>query len=214
MKFLCTDCDTAMKFKDVTRPEQGSVTALFECPDCFTEIAMFLNPSETQMLKSLDLKLGGTNEAAQPMQLVRSQLETTRENRCLTNFPPETSSSETAEGGKCPFTGVISDAFQEESEPAEPTGPAWTAEALERLERIPAFVRRWRKWELKVSPKITDTTRLQAKSWMPPAETSPHSSNNSSNTKLTAIVAEPSQFSMSRFLCINLSYSPSKKLEI
>ena len=41
MKFLCTDCDTAMKFKDVTRPEQGSVTALFECPDCFTEIAMY-----------------------------------------------------------------------------------------------------------------------------------------------------------------------------
>ena len=78
MKFLCTDCDTAMKFKDVTRPEQGSVTALFECPDCFTEIAMFLNPSETQMLKSLDLKLGGTSEAAQPMQMLRSQLETAK----------------------------------------------------------------------------------------------------------------------------------------
>ena len=25
---------------------------------------MYLNPSETQMLKSLDLQLGGTNEAA------------------------------------------------------------------------------------------------------------------------------------------------------
>ena len=142
MKFLCTDCDTAMKFKDVTRPEQGSVTALFECPDCFTEIAMYLNPSETQMLKSLDLKLGGTDEAAQPMQLVRSQLETAKGESMPNMFSSEANSSgETTEGGKCPFTGVISDAFQEEQEPAEPTGPVWTAEALERLERIPAFVR-------------------------------------------------------------------------
>ncbi len=140
MKFLCTDCDTAMKFKDVTRPEQGSVTALFECPDCFTEIAMFLNPSETQMLKSLDLKLGGNNEAAQPMQMIRSQLETAKTEPV--SVEATTNSGETAEGGKCPFTSVISDAFQEESTPTpEPTGPVWTPEALERLERIPSFVR-------------------------------------------------------------------------
>ena len=142
MKFLCTDCDTAMKFKDVTRPEQGSVTALFECPDCFTEIAMFLNPWETQMLKSLDLKLGGNEEAAQPMQMVRSQLETAKTETMPNEFSPGMmSSGETAEGGKCPFTSVISDAFQEEAEPVEPSGPVWSAEALERLERIPAFVR-------------------------------------------------------------------------
>ena len=142
MKFLCTDCDTAMKFKDVTRPAQGSVTALFECPDCFTEIAMFLNPSETQMLKSLDLKLGGNNEVAQPMQMVRSQLETAKTGAMPNEFSPGMmDSGETAEGGKCPFTGVISDAFQEETEPVEPSGPVWLAEALERLERIPAFVR-------------------------------------------------------------------------
>ena len=141
MKFLCTDCDTAMKFKDVTRPEQGSVTALFECPDCFTEIAMFLNPWETQMLKSLDLKLGGNNEAAQPMQMVRSQLETAKTEVMPNEYSPGMPSDEAAEGGKCPFTGVISDAFQEEPEPTEPSGPVWSAEALERLERIPSFVR-------------------------------------------------------------------------
>lgn len=141
MKFLCTDCDTAMKFKDVTRPEQGSVTALFECPDCFTEIAMFLNPSETQMLKSLDLKLGGTNEAAPPMQMVRSQLETAKTGVMPNMLSSEMGSDETAEGGKCPFTSAISEAFQEGGEPAEPSGPVWTPEALERLERIPSFVR-------------------------------------------------------------------------
>jgi hypothetical protein len=142
MKFLCTDCDTAMKFKDVTRPEQGSVTALFECPDCFTEIAMFLNPSETQMLKSLDLKLGGNNETAQPMQMVRSQLETAKTEAMPNEFFAGMGSGETAEGGKCPFTGVISEAFQEEPEPVvEPGSPVWSAEALERLDRIPEFVR-------------------------------------------------------------------------
>ena len=141
MKFLCTDCDAAMKFKDVTRPEQGSVTALFECPDCFTEIAMFLNPWETQMLKSLDLQLGGTTEAAQPMQMLRSQLETAKDQPMPNMSSTEMGAGETAEGGKCPFTSVISGAFQEEPTPTEPTGPVWTAEALERLDRIPTFVR-------------------------------------------------------------------------
>ena len=139
MKFLCIDCDSAMKFKDVTRPEQGSVTAVFECPDCFTEIAMYLNPSETQMLKSLDLKLGGSNESAQPMQLVRSQLETARQD-VMSEISSETGTVETEEGGKCPFTSVISEAFDEGPEP-EPDGLKWTREALERLDRIPSFVR-------------------------------------------------------------------------
>ena len=139
MKFLCIDCDTAMKFKDVTRPEQGSVTAVFECPDCFTEIAMFLNPSETQMLKSLDLKLGGRNAASQPMQLIRSQLETSKQDM-MADVSVETGMSESAEGGKCPFTSVISDTFEEKTEP-ESDSLTWTPEALERLDRIPSFVR-------------------------------------------------------------------------
>ncbi len=139
MKFLCIDCDTAMKFKDVTRPEQGSVTAVFECPDCFTEIAMFLNPSETQMLKSLDLKLGGNNATAQPMQMIRSQLETSKQD-LMSDVSVDMDISETEEGGKCPFTSVISDAFEEKTEP-ETEGISWTSEALERLERIPSFVR-------------------------------------------------------------------------
>lgn len=93
------------------------------------------------MLKSLDLQLGGTNAAAQPMQMVRSQLETAKSDAMPNEVSPETSAGETAEGGKCPFTSVISDAFQEAPEPAEPTGPVWTPEALERLDRIPSFVR-------------------------------------------------------------------------
>lgn len=159
MKFLCTDCDTAMKFKDVTRPEQGAVTALFECPDCFTEIAMFLNPWETQMLKSLDLQLGGTNEAAQPMQMVRSQLETAKNTHVPNTSSSETHASETTEGGRCPFTSVISEAFEEKPEP-ESTGPVWTAEALERLERIPSFVRPMAKMGIESFAKDNGHTKI------------------------------------------------------
>ncbi len=160
MKFLCIDCDTAMKFKDVTRPEQGSVTAVFECPECFTEIAMFLNPSETQMLKSLDLKLGGSNAAAQPMQLIRSQLETSKPDM-MTDATVDTGTSESAEAGKCPFTSVISDAFEEQAEP-EPDGVKWTPEALERLDRIPSFVRPMAKMGIEGFAKDNGHTEITA----------------------------------------------------
>ena len=160
MKFLCIDCDTAMKFKDVTRPEQGSVTAVFECPECFTEIAMFLNPSETQMLKSLDLKLGGSNTDAQPMQMIRSQLETSKQD-LMSDVSVDTNIGETEEGGKCPFTSVISDAFEEKTEP-ETSGIAWTPEALERLERIPSFVRPMAKMGIEGFAKDNGHTEITA----------------------------------------------------
>ena len=133
MKFLCLECNTAMEFKETATPDQGSLTAIFECPDCFAEFAMHMNPWETQMLKSLDVQLGGKSEAAQPMQVVRSFLSEKNPNN-LTSEAPTTS---TEGGGKCPFTSVVSEAFQE----AETTGPVWTPEALARLERVPSFVR-------------------------------------------------------------------------
>lgn len=161
MKFLCRDCDTAMKFKDVTRPEQGSVTAVFECPDCFVEFAMFLNPWETQMLKSLDLQLGGTAEAAQPMQMVRSQLGTAKREPVPNPLSAQQSSEESAEGGKCPFTSVIAGAFAEEPK-EEPAGPTWSAEALERLERIPSFVRPMAKMGIETFAKDNGHTEITA----------------------------------------------------
>ncbi|MDE0184655.1 MAG: PCP reductase family protein [Candidatus Poribacteria bacterium] len=138
MKFLCLECNTAMQFKEAAKPEQGSLTAIFECPDCFAEFAMHMNPWETQMLKSLNVQLGGKSEAAQPMQMVRSFLSeqggataATDQNTQTTTMTPE------SEGGKCPFTSVVADAFQE----PDSSGPVWTPEALARLERVPSFVR-------------------------------------------------------------------------
>lgn len=133
MKFLCLECNTAMEFRETATPDQGSLTAIFECPDCFSEFAMHMNPWETQMLKSLDVQLGGKSEAAQPMQMVRSFLSQENSDN-LTSEAPTVSAEG---GGKCPFTSVVTEAFQE----PEATGPVWTPEALARLERVPSFVR-------------------------------------------------------------------------
>ncbi len=136
MKFLCLECDTAMKFKESKAPEGGSLSAIFECPDCFAEIAMHMNPWETQMLKSLDVQLGGKSEAAPPMQMVRSFLSDQKDGTLTSSHAPELASE--SEGGKCPFTSVVADAFQ--NQVSEPAGIVWTEEALERLNRIPSFV--------------------------------------------------------------------------
>ena len=141
MKFLCRECDTAMKFKESTAPDQGSLTAIFECPDCFAEIAMYMNPWETQMLKSLDVQLGGKRESAQPMQMIRSFLSDKKE--CVNSASDSMQASrppamESAEGAKCPFTSVVADAFQQLQ--PESADLRWTEEALERLARIPSFV--------------------------------------------------------------------------
>ena len=133
MKFLCLECNTAMEFKETATPDQGSLTAIFECPDCFAEFAMHMNPWETQMLKSLDVQLGGKTEAAQPMQMVRSFLNQQNPDNLTSEAP--TASGEG--GGKCPFSSAVAEAFQESGA----TGPVWTPEALARLERVPSFVR-------------------------------------------------------------------------
>lgn len=141
MKFLCLECNTAMQFKEAATPDKGSLTAVFECPECFGEIAMHMNPWETQMLKSLDVQLGGKSEAAQPMQMVRSFLSEKKEGVLAEGYDTQQASTtpmtQETEGGKCPFTSVVAEAFQPKP---EPTDLVWTEEALERLQRIPSFV--------------------------------------------------------------------------
>ena len=161
MKFLCLECNTAMEFKETATPDQGSLTAIFECPDCFAEFAMHMNPWETQMLKSLDVQLGGKSEAAQPMQMVRSFLNQQNPDN-LTSEAPAVS---TEGAGKCPFSSAVAEAFQE----SEATGPVWTPEALARLERVPSFVRSMAKTSIEefarenghteITTEVMDTVR-------------------------------------------------------
>lgn len=109
MKFLCIRCDEPMKMASAEPPDgSGSILAIFGCPSCEHQVAMLTNAHETQMVQSLGVKIGPA-EAAE--------------------------AGEAAEGGGCPFSGMVAEASRPDA------GPRWTDGALERLDRIPEFVR-------------------------------------------------------------------------
>lgn len=74
MKFLCVDCDRQMVFEERQVPADGTLTVAFRCPMCRRTIAMLTNPTETQLVESLGVKLGGRPPLLEPMELIRSQM--------------------------------------------------------------------------------------------------------------------------------------------
>ncbi len=64
MKFLCVSCDEAMKLIEARPPDRGSLTVLYRCPSCDSEIAMLTNPYETQVVGSLGVEVGGDAASA------------------------------------------------------------------------------------------------------------------------------------------------------
>lgn len=146
MKFLCVECDAPMKLTETRGPDEGSMTIIFGCPQCGKGVAMLTNPMETQMVRSLDVKIGGSPAAAEPMRMVKSSLAHQR-GEAVAASPPETftaisgeekstGSPEGRDSSGCPFSGAVSEAFAKQE-----SGLSWTSEARARLERIPAFVR-------------------------------------------------------------------------
>lgn len=59
MKFLCVSCNEAMKLREVSPPDRGSLSVVYRCPSCEQEFAMLTNPYETQVVGSLGVKVGG-----------------------------------------------------------------------------------------------------------------------------------------------------------
>lgn len=142
MKFLCVTCDEALQNQGTEGPVEGVLTVRFGCPGCGWEMAMYMNPWETQSVRSLDVKIGGQSVPSEPMQMMRSSLSQRREDMPQ---PVATETTVADEAPKCPFADVVAQAFNEApvSEPASDTdtGPVWTAEAEKRVsERIPSFV--------------------------------------------------------------------------
>ncbi len=137
MKFLCVECDEAMKLKETLGPENGSMTVIFRCPKCGKDIAMLTNQMETQMVRSLDVKIGGRSVPAEPMEKIRSSLTYQKENIELSieNRDVEQEPENSSSASKCPFTGMVEEAYESDSE------LIWTDEAKERMDRIPSFVR-------------------------------------------------------------------------
>ena len=135
MKFLCVECDEPMKLKDTKGPDDGSMTVIFACPNCERQIAMLTNQMETQMVRSLDVKLGGGSTQAEPMGTIRSSLAQKRDDVSTSSIHSHEEADQIESGSKCPFTGAVADAFGASGE------IVWTREAEERLGRIPPFAR-------------------------------------------------------------------------
>ena len=128
MKFVCTECDEPMKFdQNGGLDEDGSLSATFRCPSCEWGVTMLINPQETQMVRSLGVKIGGATVPAQPMEMLQTHL--VRPSDAMT----ETSSTS---GSSCPFSTMVQEAFN-----TPQSDLRWSVEAEQRLERAPSFVR-------------------------------------------------------------------------
>jgi len=133
MKFLCLDCDQPMKLHGTEGPDEGSLTVTFRCPECGFRVAMLTNPFETQMVRSLGVKVGGRTVPAEPFEHVRSTMAGARPDA----FEGGGGASDTL-GSGCPFAAALGESS---AAAAPPSHVAWTPEAHARLERIPSFIR-------------------------------------------------------------------------
>jgi len=142
MKFLCVACDEAMQLKRTAGPDEGSLNVIFVCPTCDREMAMMTNAMETQMVRSLGVKIGGRTVPAEPMETLHNSLANTHESTFAgessmhaaprTGEQPAEPSQEAA--SKCPFSGIVSEAFENSEQEI-----VWTNEAEERIARVPSF---------------------------------------------------------------------------
>ena len=130
MKFLCLDCDQPMKLHSTEGPDEGSLSVTVRCPECGFRVAMLTNPFETQMVRSLGVKVGGRTVPAEPFENLRATMAGTRPDAF--EGPGETTSA-------CPFAASLGGA--EASPTSEPASVPWDAAAAARLERIPSFIR-------------------------------------------------------------------------
>ena len=145
MKFLCIACDQAMRLAGTAGPDAGSLTVTFACPACGHRVAMLTNPWETQMVRTLGVKVGGAPaEAPAPFAAVRASLTHQRDGGLAAEMPAAgsapvagaTVTAPGAEGPGCPFAAMIGEAATDSA-----TMVGWTADAAGRLDRIPAFIR-------------------------------------------------------------------------
>ncbi len=171
MKFLCIACDAAMRLQSTAGPDEGSLTVTFACPDCGHRVAMLTNPWETQLVRTLGVKVGGRTTEPVPYEHVRASLARQRESAFVDEgsaaAPGEAAAA--AEGPGCPFAAMIPGAAPMGAEAA---GPAWTPEAEARIERIPAFIRPMAKVAIERFARergygtVTDTVMDEARSFM------------------------------------------------
>ena len=161
MKFLCLDCDQPMKLHSTAGPDEGSLAVTFRCPECGFRVAMLTNPFETQMVRSLGVKVGGRTVPPEPFENLRSTMAGARPDA----FEGAGGTSETA-GPGCPFAAALGETTTETPAPSQ---LAWTSEAEARLERIPSFIRSMARRSIerfaegKGYPTVTETVMDEAR---------------------------------------------------
>jgi hypothetical protein len=134
MKFLCLDCDEPMKLHDTRGPDEGSLTVTFRCPECGFRVAMLTNPFETQMVKSLGVKVGQAPAAApEPFQHLRGAMAGAQV--ATLDDASADAGAESATGSGCPFAAMLNETT------AVTPAVTWTSEAEARMERVPSFIR-------------------------------------------------------------------------
>src|SRR3970040_1944228 len=129
MKFLCLDCDEPMKLHSSAGPDEGCLTVTFRCPECGFRVAMLTNPFETQMVRSLGVKVGGRTVPPEPFEHLRSTLARARPRA----FAGAGGTTEAA-GPGCPFAAALG--AEAGSAATEPSGVTWEPTAEARLERV------------------------------------------------------------------------------
>src|SRR5256885_11123044 len=102
MKFLCLDCDQPMKLHETAGPDEGSLTVTFRCPECGFRVAILTNPFETQIVRSLGVKVGGQPVPPEPFEHLRSTLAGARPDA----FALGGGASDPA-GPGCPFAAAL-----------------------------------------------------------------------------------------------------------
>ena len=133
MKFLCLDCDEPMKLLSTEGPDEGSLNVTFRCPECGFRVAMLTNPFETQMVRSLGVKVGGRTVPAEPFENLRSTMAGARSDAFE-------AVGEVASG--CPFAAALGEETTPATTPAAVSGAVpWEAAAERRLANIPSFIR-------------------------------------------------------------------------
>ena len=163
MKFLCLDCDEPMKLLKAEGPDEGSLSVVFRCPECGFRVAMLTNPFETQLVRSLGVKVGGRTVPAEPFEHLRTSMASVRPDV----FEGAPTGASESEGPGCPFAAMVNEATADQS-----AGLRWTTEAEARLDRIPSFIRPMarkaieRYAEGKGYPAITETVMDEARGVM------------------------------------------------
>ena len=132
MKFVCVLCDTPMKLEETVGPVEGSLSVTFACPSCAHRIALLTNPWETQLVRALDVKIGGRNTPPESWEFVKAMLAARREGAL--EGAGDVAAPEEGAGPRCPFSAVANRA-------AEAASLTWDPSAEERLERVPDFIR-------------------------------------------------------------------------